>query len=125
MLVLLMPTTARDQGQKELDTNFIKITSLQKGMNSLTQYSLVHKFILMPQAMKIPDAKAVVEKKCEKLKKIKAWQLTKKKVIEEARDEGRKVHFASLMDLCHHKNSELEPKYQKYTGRVVLRGDIV
>ena len=29
------------------------------------------------------------------------------------------------MDLCHLKNSELEPKIQKYKGRVVLRGDIV
>ena len=32
-----------------------------KGMNSLSQYNLVHKFIPMPQAMKIPDAKADVE----------------------------------------------------------------
>ena len=31
-----------------------------------------------------------------------------------------KVQFASLMDLCQLKNSEVEPK-----GRVVLRGDIV
>ena len=29
------------------------------------------------------------------------------------------------MDLCHLKNSELEPQYQKYRGRVVLRGDSV
>ena len=29
------------------------------------------------------------------------------------------------MDLCHLKNLELEPQYQKYKGRVVLRGDIV
>ena len=29
------------------------------------------------------------------------------------------------MDLCHLKNSELEPQHQKYKGRVVLRGDIV
>ena len=29
-----------------------------------------------------------------------------------------------LMDICHLKNSELEPKFQKYRGRVVLRGDI-
>ena len=29
------------------------------------------------------------------------------------------------MDSCHLKNAELEPKYQKYKGRVVLRGDIV
>ena len=28
------------------------------------------------------------------------------------------------MDMCHLKNSELEPKFQKYKGRVVLRGDI-
>ena len=31
----------------------------------------------------------------------------KKEVIDEARNKGRKVHFASLMDLCHLKNSEL------------------
>ena len=35
------------------------------------------------------------------------------------------MHFASLMDLCHLKNSELEPQFQKHEGRVVLRGDIV
>ena len=29
------------------------------------------------------------------------------------------------MDICHLKDSELEPKRQKYKGRVVLRGDIV
>ena len=50
----------------------------------------------------------------KKLEKIPAWQLTKvrnkKDVIDEARNKGRKVHFASLMDLCHLKNSELEPQ---------------
>ena len=44
-------------------------------------------------------------------------------MIDEAR--GAKVHFASLMDICHLKNAELEAKHQKYKGRVVLRGDIV
>ena len=43
----------------------------------------------------------------------------------EARNKGRTVHFASLIDLCHLKNSELEPQFQKYQGRVVFRGDIV
>ena len=38
---------------------------------------------------------------------------------------AEKVHFASLMDLFHLKNSELEPQFQKYKGRVALRGDIV
>ena len=46
-------------------------------------------------------------------------------MINEARTKGRKVHFASLMDLCHLKNSEWKPQFQKYKGRVVLRGDIV
>ena len=46
-------------------------------------------------------------------------------VIAGARNEGRTVHSAALMDLCHLKNSELEPQFQEYKGRVVLRGDIV
>ena len=31
----------------------------------------------------------------------------------------------SLRDLCHLENSDLEPQFQKYKERVVLRGDIV
>ena len=46
-------------------------------------------------------------------------------MIDEARTMGAKVHFASLMDICHLKNAEFEAKHQKYKGRVVLRGDIV
>ena len=100
-----------------------------RGDNSLQRYNLVHKFIPMPQAMKIPAAKAAVDKEWEKLEKIPAWDLTKlrnkSEVIDEARTKGRKVHFASLMDTCHLKNAELETKHQKYRGRVVVRGDIV
>ena len=48
-----------------------------KGENSLQHYNLVHKFISMPQAMKIPAAKAAVDKEWEKLEKISAWNLTK------------------------------------------------
>ena len=47
-----------------------------KGENSLQHYNLVHKFIPMPQAMKIPAAKASVDKEWEKLEKISAWNLT-------------------------------------------------
>ena len=77
----------------------------------------------------MPDAKAAADKEWDKLEKIPAWNLTKvrckKEVIDEARTKGIKVHFASLMDICHLKNAELEAKHQKYKGRVVLRGDIV
>ena len=78
-----------------------------KGEKSLQHYSLVHKFFPMPQAMKIPAAKAAVNKEWENLEKISAWNLTKvrskKQVIEEARTSGAAFHFASLMDICHLK----------------------
>ena len=100
-----------------------------KGDNSLQHCNLVHKRIPMPQAMKIPAAKAAVDKEREKLEKISAWNLTKVRsksvVIDEARTKGRKVHVSSQMDICHLKNAELETKHQKYKGRVVLRGDMV
>ena len=99
------------------------------GENSSQHYNLVHKFIPMPQAMKILAAKAALDKEWEKLEEISAWNLTKvkskKQVIDEARTSGATVHFASLMDICHLKYAELEAKHQKCKGRVVLRGDIV
>ena len=92
--------------------------------NSLQHYKLVYNFIPIHQPLLIPAAKAAVEKEWEKLDKISAWNLTKvrskKQVIDEARTSGATVHFASLMDICHLKNAELEAKHQKYKGRVVL-----
>ena len=46
-----------------------------KGDDSLQHYNLVHKFIPIPQAMKIPAAKAAVDKEWEKLEKITAWNI--------------------------------------------------
>ena len=64
-----------------------------------------------------PAAQAAVDKELEKFEKISAWNLTKvrskKEVIDEARTSGAKVHFASLMDISHLKNAELEAKHQK------------
>ena len=100
-----------------------------KGQNSVLHYNLVRKFIPMPQAMKIPDAKPAVDKEWKKLETIPAWDVrkvkSKKEVIKEAQKNNNKVSFASLMDLCNLKNSELEPQLKKYKGRNVLRGDIV
>ena len=91
-----------------------------KGENSLQHNNLVHKLIPMPQAVKIPAAKAAVDKEWEKLEKISAWKLTKvrskKEVIDEARRSGAAVHFASLMDICHLENAELEAKHKKHKG---------
>ena len=57
----------------------------------------------MPQAMKIPDAKAAVDQEWEKTRENTGM----------AADESQK-RFASLTGVCHLKNSELEPKFQKY-----------
>ena len=67
--------------------------------------------------MKIPAAKAAVDKEWEKLEKIPAWDITKvrskSEVIDEARTKGAKVH------------SNWRQSTKKYKGRDVLRGDIV
>ena len=100
-----------------------------KRKTSKNHENLVHKFILVPKAMKTADAKTAVDKEWKKLETIPAWQLeqvkSKKEVIFEAQRDRKKVIFATLTDMCHLKKAELEPQLQKYKGRVVLRGDIV
>ena len=58
----------------------------------------------------------------KKLETIPVWDLgmvnSKEEVILESHRDNKKVHFATLMDICHLKNAELEPKLQ-------LRGDMV
>ena len=73
----------------------------------------------MPQAMKIPDAKAQVDKEWEKIEKLPACGIWTK-----WRARENEVHFATMMDICHLKNAELQRKHQKYKGPVVFRGDI-
>ena len=51
-----------------------------KGNNSLQHYNLVHKFIPMPQAMKIPAAKAAVDKEWEQWRKIRRGTWRKSEV---------------------------------------------
>ena len=89
-----------------------------------------HIFIPSPQAMKIPDAKAAVDKEWKKLEAISAWQLNKvkseKEVIKEAQKRlEKKSTFLHRWTFANSINAELEPKYQKYKGRVVLSDDIV
>ena len=75
-----------------------------KGDNSLQHYNLVLKFIPMLQAMKIPAAKAAVDKELENLEKISAWNLTKvrskKEVIDDARNAAVKiVNLETIIDM--------------------------
>ena len=93
----------------------------------MSHYNSVHKFIPMPQVMKIPDAKAAADKECKKLETIQhgIWKKSKvKRRLLSTHEETKKVQFA-MMDRCHLKNAELEPQLHKYKGRVVLGGDVV
>ena len=87
---------------REIRYRIIMKTILQEKVNIHYSTTTWFKFIPMPQAMKIPAAKAAVDKEREKLEKISAWNLTKvkskKSVIEEARTSGATVHFASLIN---------------------------
>ena len=77
----------------------------------MTHYHLAHKFIPMPQSMRIPDAKVAVDKGWKKLETIPACNLenvkSEKEVILDAQRDNKKVHFSSLMDIWHIKNAEL------------------
>ena len=75
--------------------------------NSLSQSNLVHKLILVNQAMKILDAKAAHDRKWEEPEQFPASSVTKfknkKEVIEHAQKKERQFLFATLMYLCHFK----------------------
>ena len=69
-----------------------------KGISSLSHCNLIHKFIPMPQASKLPDAKTAVDKEWENGENTSMTadkSQKKKERIEEVRNKGRKVHFAS------------------------------
>ena len=69
--------------------------------------------------MKIPDATSCRGQGMEKSSRQfqhGIWQVkSKKEVVPEAQRDKKKVHFATLMDICHLKNAELEPKNYKNT----------
>ena len=100
-----------------------------RGENSLQHYNFGSQFYSYASSYENSRSKSSGGQGMAKLEKNSAWNLTKvrskKEVIDEARMSGATVHFASLMDICHLKNAELEAKHQKYKGRFVFRGDIV
>ena len=73
----------------------------------------------MPQAMKIPAAKAAADKEWETLEKIPAWQLTKVRnkaeVIDEARTNGNKSSFCLTGGLLSFQECRIGGKTPKNT----------
>ena len=72
----------------------------------MSHYNLADKFIPVPQAMKIPDAKAAVEKEWEKLEKIPAWQLDKVKSKKEVTLEAQRQKERPLFYIDGHLSSQ-------------------
>ena len=72
---------------------------------------------------------AAVDNERNKLKNLPARDVKKVKrkaeVVRRAKKDGRPVQFAFLMDCCHLQHAEFAKHLQKYTRRVVLRGDNV
>ena len=62
----------------------MKITLQAKGIHRCSHYNLVHIYPV-PQAMKVPDVQAAVDKEWKKPEKTPAWQLdsfkSKKEII--------------------------------------------
>ena len=97
--------------------------------NSVSHCHVVHKHSPLHQALKIPDAKAAVDKSWNKLKNTPAWQeskvKSKREVIDRAQKEGKIVFLQRTWIDAISQNSELDKKFKKDKGRVVQRGDVV
>ena len=74
----------------------------------------------MKDAMEIMDANAAVDKQFGQLETFTSLGLqashTQVRSGSKANKDVRSAHFASLMDLCHLKHSELAKQLQKYIG---------
>ena len=96
----------------------------------MSHSTLVHKFIPTPQAMKIPDAKAAVDKERKKARDNSSMELAKiqsKKEVFSGSTKRQKQVSCRVTDgsLSPQKIRSQNPIYRSTKGRVVLRGDVV
>ena len=83
----------------------------EKGCVGSFHCGLVHKPGSIQEAMKIPDAKAAVDKELEKVKTIPTWDVKKKRSNSEV---IRQAKLGEFDDLCRLKKAELAKHLQKY-----------
>ena len=83
----------------------------RSGSTSYDSYVMVHAPIKSDKAMQIPEAKAAIQKEWDKLHMKRTWLIETVQELDDVKNkaakEKRKVHFGTLMPLCHQKNSEL------------------
>ena len=79
------------------------------GYSSTEYQAMVHTPICIKEALRIPDARAALEKEWKKLEDLGAWNYNTVKPRAEVEDrayrEGKTIHFGGAMDLCHIKHS--------------------
>ena len=100
-----------------------------EGFTSMTHYNLVHKFIPMPQAMKIPDAKAAADKEWQKTRDNSSMEFEKSQEQKGGYSGSTKrQHESPLCFIDGHvppQKRGVRTQIAEEKGRVVLRGDIV
>ena len=100
--------------------------------NSMTHDNLLHKFIPMLQAMKIPDEKAAVDKEWKKLETIPAWSRARRRLFSKHKEIKRKSIGAKISKTkksqsrapwwhCNRRLWSLRSFY--WTGRVCVPND--
>ena len=123
------PVNPQECVWKNLYQNIMRTFLQEKGT---TQYNITiwcaNLFLCLRQ-WRYPQQKQQWIKNGRNLKRFRRGTLQKSEVNQRwSTKQGRRAEkfiFASLMDVCHLKNAELETKHQQYKGRIVLRGDIV
>ena len=99
-----------------------------KGINSLSHYNSVHKFIPMHQALKNTRCEGCSGKRMGKHGKdtgMAADESQKQKRSDRWSKEWREKSSFCVIDGSSSSLKFLDPKFQNYKARVVLRGDIV
>ena len=81
--------------------------------NSLSHYNLVHNFMPLLRATTNPGCESPCGQRVEEARKIVSMADDQGEEQRGGRPqkERRSNHFATLMNICHLKNAELEPKF--------------
>ena len=94
------------------------ITFLDKGHVGIFHYDLIHKSIPILEVMKIPEAKAAVNKEGDKLKNLPAWGWYQSNPKLQCSIDWRKKENSSSRAIW--ADQKLANNLQKYEDRVVL-----
>ena len=102
---------------KERYRKITKITLLRKEFNSLSHYNLVHKFILMPQAMKSPMPKPLWTKSGRRSKSCQLAKCQSKRAKGKSFWRHRRSNEQFILPRWrtsgHLESAELEPTFPK------------